>query len=240
MGVACCTILCVCPLAGRPRRRPDFADTNQYRAYQGCLLQHFKQHRWIAFIDADEFLVFPQHNSSSSGTGRSSDTSQSMEGGLPETHDQAVLDPHKQPPADFGHEHHTDHVDVVNQHGSVLTQEAVSASHVVSHTSAASSTAAISNSNGGSDNLGVFLSQYEHQAAIGVNWVLFGSSGHLTRPAAGPLASFTACVPRTHWESTHVKVWGLALCSLHACMPACLFSQQSASWSLQQPACFEC
>jgi hypothetical protein len=55
-------------------------------------------------------------------------------------------------------------------------------------------------------NLALFLSDFEGQAALGVNWVLFGSSGHLARPAEGPLGAYTACVPRTHWESTHVKV----------------------------------
>ncbi|WIA22986.1 hypothetical protein OEZ86_009904 [Tetradesmus obliquus] len=41
---------------GRPRTRPIFTETNQYKAYQGCLLQHFRQHRWLAFIDIDEFF----------------------------------------------------------------------------------------------------------------------------------------------------------------------------------------
>lgn len=54
--------------------------------------------------------------------------------------------------------------------------------------------------------LWLFLSHYEPYAAVGVNWVMFGSSGLQQRPPAGPLASYTSCVPQAHWESSHVKV----------------------------------
>lgn len=54
--------------------------------------------------------------------------------------------------------------------------------------------------------LALFLSGYEHHAALGVNWVMFGSSGLQQRPPAGPLASYNACVPQQVGENTHVKV----------------------------------
>lgn len=44
--------------------------------------------------------------------------------------------------------------------------------------------------------------------ALALNWVLFGSSGHVTRPVGGPLASYTKHLPQDHRESTHTKVIG--------------------------------
>lgn len=41
---------------------------------------------------------------------------------------------------------------------------------------------------------------------MGVNWVMFGSSGLQQRSPAGPLASYNACVPQQDGENTHVKV----------------------------------
>lgn len=63
---------------------------------------------------------------------------------------------------------------------------------------------------GSGHNLTLLLARLEAQRAGGLalNWVLFGSSGHKTRPRAGPLGSYTACVPRSHHESTHTKVIG--------------------------------
>lgn len=63
-----------------------------------------------------------------------------------------------------------------------------------------------SNSGRSRQHLAVFLSSHEQHAAIGINWVLFGSSQLQDRPRGGPLAAFTSCVPQEHWESTHVKV----------------------------------
>lgn len=61
---------------------------------------------------------------------------------------------------------------------------------------------------GSGHNLPLLLARLEAQGAgaLALNWVLFGSSGHKARPPGGPLASYTACVPATHHESTHVKV----------------------------------
>ena len=38
-----------------------------------------------------------------------------------------------------------------------------------------------------------------------LNWQTLATSGHLTRPAAGVLASYTACLPPTHPVNSHVK-----------------------------------
>lgn len=109
--------------AGRPRTLPSFADTNQYRAYQACIKQHASRHRWLAFLDADEFVVFQPH--------------------------------------------------AVQQ---------------------------------GITNVNVLLPPYEKYGGLALNWMLFGSSGHVDKPKAGLFASYTSCVPQSHTESTHVKV----------------------------------
>lgn len=61
---------------------------------------------------------------------------------------------------------------------------------------------------GAGHNLPALLARLEARGAgaLALNWVLFGSSGHKTRPRAGPLASYTACVPAAHPESAHTKV----------------------------------
>ena len=197
--------LCCAGTAGRPRSRPDFTDTNQYRAYQGCLLQYFRRHRWIAFIDADEFFVFPQHsNSSKTGSGNSSRTDDSAQGPSQASPEQAA-GPMAQQQLAQDHQQQIDHFDLVSHNSTAAAPPALHIT-MISHTATDSMGTASNSTDVRVDNLALFLSQYEGQAAIGVNWVLFGSSGHLTRPAEGPLAAFTTCVPRTHWESTHVKV----------------------------------
>jgi hypothetical protein len=55
-------------------------------------------------------------------------------------------------------------------------------------------------------NLALFLAGFERHAALGVNWVMFGSSGLQQRPPAGPMAGYNACVPQDNQENTHVKV----------------------------------
>ena len=50
-----------------------------------------------------------------------------------------------------------------------------------------------------------FAATHPDAGGWALNWVLFGSSGHATRPPAGVLASYTACLPATDPENTHVK-----------------------------------
>lgn len=49
------------------------------------------------------------------------------------------------------------------------------------------------------------LRQYEAYGGLAVNWVLFGSSGHVRRPEGGTLANYWKCVPQSHPENLHVK-----------------------------------
>lgn len=54
-------------------------------------------------------------------------------------------------------------------------------------------------------NLPALLHEYEDQGGLAVNWVQFGSSGHVHRPRGGTLANFWMCVPLQHPENLHVK-----------------------------------
>lgn len=58
----------------------------------------------------------------------------------------------------------------------------------------------------GLSDLNLALVPYEGAGAVGVNWRMFSSSGHVVRPREGPLTSYTHCIPTNHTESTHVKV----------------------------------
>lgn len=49
------------------------------------------------------------------------------------------------------------------------------------------------------------LQDYESYGALAVNWVQFGSSGHLYRPRGSTMASYWKCIPRQHPENLHVK-----------------------------------
>ena len=45
----------------------------------------------------------------------------------------------------------------------------------------------------GTHNLGKFLSGYEEHSAIVMQWVIFGSSGHIERPAGGVTRNYVQC-----------------------------------------------
>ena len=49
------------------------------------------------------------------------------------------------------------------------------------------------------------LHEYEDQGGLAVNWVLFGSSGHIHKPHGGTIANYWKCVPSEHPESLHIK-----------------------------------
>lgn len=49
------------------------------------------------------------------------------------------------------------------------------------------------------------LHDYEAYGGLAVNWVQFGSSGHVHRPRGGTLANFWKCLPLQHPENLHIK-----------------------------------
>lgn len=46
---------------------------------------------------------------------------------------------------------------------------------------------------------------FEPIGALVVNWVVFGSSGHVTKPNAGVRQAFTKCLLRGSVHNEHVK-----------------------------------
>jgi len=53
------------------------------------------------------------------------------------------------------------------------------------------------------DNLVDFLKEFEREriAGIGINWLMFGSSGHEIKPAGPQIKNFTRCIPNSHIKS---------------------------------------
>ena len=54
-------------------------------------------------------------------------------------------------------------------------------------------------------NIPALLHEYEEYGGLAVNWVQFGSSGHIHRPHGGTLANFWKCIPLQHPENLHIK-----------------------------------
>lgn len=66
-----------------------------------------------------------------------------------------------------------------------------------------------SGSNGTSNrvrDINTFMQQYEQYGGLAVNWIIFGSSGHKSRPHGGVLVNYHACLPDQQEQNTHVKV----------------------------------
>lgn len=55
--------------------------------------------------------------------------------------------------------------------------------------------------------LSAFLMNFEPYGVIALNWVMFGSSGHLQRPKGGVLVNYHQCLPLQNPVHTHVKVF---------------------------------
>ena len=53
--------------------------------------------------------------------------------------------------------------------------------------------------------LPTLLAAHAGAAALAVHWVMFGTSGHVTRPAGGTLAAYTRCTRDGDPENSHVK-----------------------------------
>ena len=54
--------------------------------------------------------------------------------------------------------------------------------------------------------LPTLLREYEAEAgALAVNWVVFGSSGYVSKPALNTMSSYWMCAPPGHSENLHIK-----------------------------------
>ncbi|GBG00103.1 hypothetical protein Rsub_12844 [Raphidocelis subcapitata] len=105
---------------GRHRYRDLFRTTSQWWAYNDCATRFATRHRWLAFIDGDEFIMLRNESRT--------------------------------------------------------------------------------------DNIEEFLTDYDQYGGLAVNWMIFGSSGHLVRPHGGVLVNYRACLPSDQVENTHVKI----------------------------------
>jgi hypothetical protein len=54
-------------------------------------------------------------------------------------------------------------------------------------------------------NINNFLADFEAHPGLAVNWVTFGSAGHLTRPTGSTLTQYTKCFPGSHKNELHIK-----------------------------------
>ncbi|KAK9803282.1 hypothetical protein WJX72_006976 [[Myrmecia] bisecta] len=50
------------------------------------------------------------------------------------------------------------------------------------------------------------LREYEDYGGLAINWIMFGSSGHVTRPKGSTLTAYSKCLPKDNKNNLHVKV----------------------------------
>jgi hypothetical protein len=161
---------------GRPRRLPSFLDTNQWRAYQACIEQHRGRHRWIGFLDVDEFIVFDMESGvfggrGGKGLGRGGDDDK---GGDPPGRAAAAAALLALPSSASSH----------NGHAS----EGLWPLYLHQHEHFGDKQQSVG---------GLALNWVLYAS---------GGLASRPRGGRGPLRSFTACAPREHRESRHFKV----------------------------------
>lgn len=49
------------------------------------------------------------------------------------------------------------------------------------------------------------MKKYPHAGGLGVNWLMFGSSGHETKPKGGVLKNFVMCAEKDFSANRHIK-----------------------------------
>ena len=62
--------------------------------------------------------------------------------------------------------------------------------------------------------LPLLLKRYEDFSALAVHWILFGSSGHISRPSKGVLRSYVRCMPRLHTQHLFIKTIAQPRCTV--------------------------
>ena len=50
------------------------------------------------------------------------------------------------------------------------------------------------------------MQQYNQYGGLAINWMVFGSSGHMQRPKGGVLVNYKQCLPDQQEQNQHVKV----------------------------------
>lgn len=50
-----------------------------------------------------------------------------------------------------------------------------------------------------------FMSEHKNAGGIGINWLIFGSSGHETKPEGGVLENYLMCAEKNFPRNCHIK-----------------------------------
>ena len=68
-----------------------------------------------------------------------------------------------------------------------------------------------------------FMNSHPNAGGLGVNWLIFGSSGHDSKPEGGVLENYTRCAEKNFYANHHIKTM---------CDPMKVLSAASAHFSL--------
>jgi hypothetical protein len=152
---------------GRRRWRDLFRTTSQWWAYNDCFARFAHRHRWLAFIDVDEFIVFEEGATKDPPFLAAADDDEKDDDGGGGGADGAAADAAGPPGRP-------------RRRRRALTPALVDVND--------------------------FMRDYERFGALAINWRIFGSGGHDTRPRGGVLTNYVACAPSDNPENAHVKV----------------------------------
>lgn len=61
--------------------------------------------------------------------------------------------------------------------------------------------------------LPLLLKEFEEHSALAINWILFGSSGHVNRPSKKVLGSYYRCMPKLHTQHLFIKTIANTRCT---------------------------
>jgi hypothetical protein len=184
----------------------SFRTSAQGIAYNTCIRRYGHKHRWLAMIDVDEFIVLKTNTSSGVEAGSSDQQGkeklEQQEDTAAEALEQLLKDAGRSDSSDSGGD--------IESLGFILPdqqQQQGRESKGVGGQGAGGATSSTKNEEGVQGKaLDTFLAEYEGFGGLAINWVTFGSSGHMTKPSGGTLASFTKCLRDDHVVNRHVKL----------------------------------
>ena len=187
----------------------SFRASAQGMAYNTCIRRYGHKHRWLAMIDVDEFIVL-KSNSSSYQVAKGAvqqeekEKQEQQEDSAAEALEQLLNDASSSSSSSGGS------VDIESLGFSLPKQQQqhqqVGGSQAGGQAASSSSSSILEEQREKASSIDMFMAEYEGFGGLAVNWVTFGSSGHLTRPPGGTLASFTKCLKDDHDVNSHVKL----------------------------------
>jgi len=163
---------------GRTRWRDLFRTTSQWWAYNDCVARYAHRHRWLGFIDVDEFVVFEEGSTEAPPFQRAAEEREGA--GAAGAGADADAD------ADGGGDDDERSLQRALPRTRRRRRRALTPSLV---------------------DINDFMRDYEAFGALAINWRIFGSSGFDARPSGGVLSNYVACAPRLSPENALVKVF---------------------------------